>query len=84
MSDNWDGYYDEEGHHIHSCGTKTQYQVFSGGSEYYCPECKTNGIYPKGVGGPRARLLTEGEDGIATLKAQIDQEIARRKEEELK
>lgn len=78
----WNGRYDEAGRHVCVCGTHTQYQSFSGGQEFYCPGCKTDGSYPAGEGGPRARLLAEGPDGVASLRAQMDQEIARRKDEE--
>ena len=75
------GYYDEEGRHHCECGTPTHYQMFSGGEEFYCPNCEIQGLYPEGEGGPRARLLAQGPDGIALLRAQLDQELARRKEE---
>lgn len=71
------GHYDESGRHICSCGSPTTYQAFSGGREFYCPACEDNGNYPDGEGGPRARLLAEGQDGVALLRAQMDQELAR-------
>lgn len=75
------GYYDDEGKHRCSCGALTRYRMFSGGSEFYCESCGMEALYPEGDGGPRARLLTQGPDGIALLRAQMDQEIARRKDE---
>lgn len=74
------GRYDEGGRHHCSCGAPTTYQAFSGGAEFYCEACDMVASYPEGEGGPRARLLTQGEDGIALLRAQMDQEIARRKD----
>jgi hypothetical protein len=73
-------HYDEAGRHVCSCGAFTRYQSMSGGTEYFCQACGMEGIYPAGDGGPRARLLNQGPDGIALLRAQMDQEIARRKE----
>jgi hypothetical protein len=76
----WNGYYREDGKHVCRCGVLTRYQILSGGREFFCEACGTNGIYPEGDGGPRARLLDQGPDGIALLRAQMDQEIARRKD----
>lgn len=64
------------------CGGPTQYQMFSGGREFYCPACETTGSYPEeGEGLPRATLLRNGEAGLTALRAQMDQELARRREE---
>jgi hypothetical protein len=60
------------------CGGGTQYQMLSGGREWYCPACDTNGEYPaEGEGLPRATLLRNGEAGLTALRAQMDQELAR-------
>lgn len=77
----WNGCYADDGRHVCHCGAFTEYQIMSGGTEFYCDCCGLDGSYPEGEGGPRARLLNEGPDGIALLRAQMDQEIARRKDE---
>jgi predicted RNA-binding Zn-ribbon protein involved in translation (DUF1610 family) len=67
------------------CGTETRYAPLSGGREYYCPKCDDNGIYPdKALEGQplaRATLLRDGEAGATVLRAQMNQEIARRRDE---
>ena len=72
-------HYDEYGRHICDCGAPTTYQSFSGGREFYCPSCENNGLYPEGDGGPRARLLAQ-PNGAVALRAQMDQELARRRD----
>jgi hypothetical protein len=60
------------------CGTETDYQSFSGGREWFCPGCEANGNYPEDAEGlPRATLLRT-EEGRIALRAQMDQELARR------
>ena len=60
------------------CSGPTQYQMFSGGREWYCPACDTNGEYPaEGENLPRATLLRNGDAGATALRAQMDQELAR-------
>lgn len=60
------------------CGGETKYQMFSGGREWYCPACGTDGAYPaEGDGLPRATLLRNGDAGLTALRAQMDQELAR-------
>lgn len=73
------GHYDEGGRHICPCGAPSTYQMFSGGKEFYCPSCGTQGTYPEGDGGPRARLLTI-EDGALKLRRMVYEEMGRRKE----
>ena len=64
-----------------SCGAETQYQTFSGGREFYCPGCGNQGSYPEeGENLPRATLLRTPEGQIA-LRAQMDQELARLRDE---
>lgn len=61
------------------CGGDTDYQAFSGGREWRCPKCATSGEYPQeGEGLPRATLLRTPE-GVVALRAQMDQEMARRR-----
>lgn len=61
-----------------ACGAGTQYQMLSGGREWYCPGCGADGSYPaEGENLPRATLLRNGEAGVAALRAQMDQELAR-------
>lgn len=74
------GYYEDGKHHC-ECGELSRYRHMSGGQEFYCEACGMEAYYPEGKGGPRARLLSQGPDGIALLRAQMDQEIARRKDE---
>jgi hypothetical protein len=74
------GYYEADGTHRCDCGAATTYQSMSGGSEFYCPSCDDNGLYPEGEGGPRARLLTQ-PDGKEKLRRIMYDEIARRKAE---
>jgi hypothetical protein len=51
----------------------------SGGREFYCPKCGYTGAYPHDfTGGPRARLLTQGPAGVAELRRQMREELARR------
>lgn len=52
------------------CGTATQYQLFSGGKEWYCPGCEADGSYPDGVAPSRAGLLATDE-GRAALRQQM-------------
>jgi hypothetical protein len=66
-------------------GRNTHYRVFSGGREYYCPDCEYEGSYPPPEEmdpseRPRAMLL-QTEDGRVALKAQMDQELARLRDE---
>lgn len=63
-----------------NCGKETVYQVFSGGKEWYCPHCDMNGEYPEDETPPRLKLLQTPEGRIA-LRAQMDQELARRRDE---
>ena len=73
------GYYDESGQHICEwCGNPTRYQILSGGEDFWCPTCKQNGPYPKGEGGPRARMFTE-PDGPLKLRRMMYEELAKRK-----
>lgn len=79
MSDN-DGKADYR-HRCPNCDAETVYQAFSGGREWYCEACDNNGLYPEhGAGLPRATLLRT-EAGRIALKAQMDQELARHRDE---
>jgi transcription initiation factor IIE alpha subunit len=60
-----------------SCQSDTQYAAFSGGREFYCPSCGNQGNYPDDAPPIRAHLL-QTEDGRTRLRAEMDQEIARR------
>lgn len=73
-------YRESDGAHVCDCGELTRYRLLSGGREWYCEHCGADGIYPEGEGGPLARLLDQGPDGIALLRAKMDQEMARRKD----
>lgn len=66
-------------HRCPTCGNKTTYQAFSGGKEWFCDECQETGYYPEGQAPSRAQLL-QTEAGRITLKAEMDQELARRRE----
>lgn len=61
------------------CGADTDYQLFSGGREWYCPACDADGSYPDDAPTIRAHLLRTAEGRVA-LRAQADQEIARLKD----
>ena len=61
-----------------------KYAPFSGGREGHCPDCDDNfslSALPEDEQ-PRATLL-QTEAGRIALRAQMDQELARRREEEL-
>lgn len=63
------------------CGGATVYQAFSGGREWYCAACDTTGEYPDDAPGlPRAALLRTPE-GVIALRAQMDQDLARRRDQ---
>ena len=62
------------------CEHPTTYRVFSGGKEWYCPQCKADGDYPEDQTPPRLKLLQSGAGRVA-LRAQMDQELARRRDE---
>lgn len=63
----------------HVCGADTQYQMLSGGREWYCPKCEASGEYEGTENLPRATLLRTPE-GVTALRAQMDQELARRRD----
>jgi transposase-like protein len=59
------------------------YASYSGGREMYCPDCDDNFPIPDDESNPpRAKLLQTWE-GRAALRAKMDQELARRRDEEL-
>jgi hypothetical protein len=62
------------------CGAKTQYQTYSGGREWYCPSCKTNGPYGDGEAPRRAAMLTTPE-GRTTLRGEMREHLAAPKSE---
>lgn len=64
-----------------NCRTPTVYQVFSGGKEWYCEPCDMNGEYPEGQTPRRVKML-QSPEGIAALRAEMGQEMARRRDEE--
>lgn len=73
------GFYDEDGRHICEwCGNPTTYQILSGGKEFWCPTCETQGPYPEGEGGPIGRMFAE-PDGAKKVRRLMYDEIARRK-----
>jgi hypothetical protein len=67
-------------HTCPSCGTETRYAAFSGGREWQCPGCDDSGFYPDDAPPIRAHLLRT-EAGRVALRAEMDQEIARRRDE---
>jgi uncharacterized protein (DUF983 family) len=67
------------GHRCPDCGAETVYQTFSGGREWYCPACGADGEYPPDGQLPRATLLQTPEGRVA-LRAQLDQELASRRD----
>lgn len=67
--------------HVHSvCGKQTTYQAFSGGREWYCEHCEETGTYPEGETPRRVQML-QTEAGRVALRAEMDQELARRRDE---
>lgn len=64
------------------CGTPTSYQVFSGGKEWYCEPCDTNGCYPADET-PRRLKMLQSPEGVVALRAELDQELARRRDQAL-
>lgn len=76
MTSRGSGYYDEAGKHVCEwCGAHTHYQALSGGREFWCETCQTTGFYPEGEGGPRARLLAQGDAGVAELRRQMEEHL---------
>lgn len=67
------------------CGSpNATYQAFSGGREGWCPDEKTNfllSLLPDEEQ-PRAALL-QTEDGRVALRAMLDQELARKRDDGL-
>lgn len=73
------GYYSEEGHRCDE-GHLTQYQLFSGGREFYCPECDYQAFYPQtDIPMIRAQLLAFGSEGIRQFKKEMKEELEKRK-----
>jgi hypothetical protein len=68
----------EGGHRCPDCGHATEYQVFSGGREFYCRGCKLQGTYPADAPKPRAALLQTAE-GRDELRDELKAELARRR-----
>jgi len=62
-----------------TCNNETVYQVFSGGREWYCESCEDSGYYPAGEVPRRAQML-QSPEGVIALRAEMDQELARRSE----
>jgi ribosomal protein L37AE/L43A len=67
-------------HRCPNCENETTYQAFSGGREWYCEHCEETGSYPEGAAPRRAGLL-QTEAGRTALRAEMDQELARRRDE---
>jgi hypothetical protein len=42
-------------------GTNTVYQAFSGGREYYCPDCGYDGPYEIGDAPRRVQMIADGK-----------------------
>lgn len=64
------------------CGTETTYQAFSGGREWYCPGCGADGTYPDHMEDPPRAVLLQTPEGRIALRAQMDQELARLRDEQ--
>ena len=61
-------------------GTDTTYALFSGGREMFCNACDDNFPIPEDAPNkPRATLL-QTEAGRTALRAQMDQELASRRD----
>ena len=74
----YNGYFDEDGLHRCHKGHKTVYQLFSGGTEFYCKECDDIGTYPDDQVRIRAQLI-KSEEGRKQLRLEIAEEIERRR-----
>lgn len=68
------------GYRCPACGGPTVYKVFSGGREWDCEDCDADGDYPEDETPPRLKLL-QSEAGRVALRAEMDQELARRRDE---
>lgn len=68
------------GHRCPECGAETVYRVFSGGREWCCQNCDADGEYPVGQT-PRRLLWLQTEEGRTALRAEMDQELARRRDQ---
>lgn len=66
-------------HQCPSCSQETVYQPFSGGREWYCETCEDTGEYPPDAAPRRAQML-QSPAGVIALRAEMDQELARRRE----
>lgn len=61
------------------CGcTETQYQSFSAGREYYCPQCDDTHLYPEGEAPRRVQMIADGK--FDELRAEMRDELNRRAE----
>lgn len=67
-------------HLCDTCQGETVYQVFSGGKEWYCPHCGCSGEYPADQT-PRRLKLLQSEAGRTALRAEMGQELARRRDQ---
>lgn len=75
---------DERGkmsHRCPECDNPTVYQPFSGGTEWYCETCDTNGAYPAGQT-PRRVGMLKTEAGRDALRTEMREELARLRHKE--
>lgn len=67
------------------CGNTTRYQILSGGQEWWCESCGTQGAYePADVDDlpPRVLLLRKGSpESLAVLRRQMREELDRREKQ---
>lgn len=68
-------------HRCTECNAESVYQVFSGGREWHCPNCHSSGEYRHDEA-PRRAALLQTEDGRTALRAEMDQELARQRDED--
>lgn len=60
----------------HSCESdNTQYALFSGGREYWCLECDSDGLYDDDSRPPRVQMLVDGK--IDELRQEMNNHLDR-------
>jgi hypothetical protein len=65
-----------------ACPGETTFKTVSGGREWDCLDqaCGADGAYPEDET-PRRLKLLQSPEGVIALRAEMDQELARRREE---
>ncbi len=58
-------------HRCPTCDSPTTYKLFSGGKEWYCGQCHTDGEYESGEAPRRVQLIQDGK--FEELRAEMYQ-----------